>query len=221
MKFKIKWDYYNKNKTETNFISEWIKDDVLLEIAEDLEKTGRVKNMSFEDETGISWTKKEVKKVLQRLEQEPDEFLLYFDASYNKETDETGIGVVLYYKQGAEQYRERWNERVEGLKSNNEAEYCALHYAVKRLGEFPIAGKKVIIKGDSQGLLMQLRGEWPCYEENLNRWLDRIERLVKKLNFHPVYEPINRNDNKEADKLARQALKQVMIESKQKLGDEE
>lgn len=85
---------------------------------------------------------KRSEKVLQRLEQEPDEFLLYFDASYNKETDETGIGVVLYYKQGAQQYRERWNERVEGLKSNNEAEYCALHYAVKRLDEFPIAGKK-------------------------------------------------------------------------------
>lgn len=221
MKFKIRWNYQNKNKNETIFISDWIDNEYILQIADDLEKTGRVKNLEFEDEMGRNWTKKEAKKLLQKIEEEPDEFELYFDASYIKDSGEAGFGVVLYYRIGRQQYRERWNERIPFLDSNNEAEYGALHYALNKLGVFPVKGKKVIIKGDSQGLLMQLLGEWPCYDEQLNRWLDKIELLVEELHIQPVYEPIARNENKEADKLARLALKQVKIESKQKIGDQE
>lgn len=219
MKFKIKWNYQNKNNIETTFISDWIDGDVLLELIDDLEKTGRVRELEFEDETGLTWGKKEVNKILQKLESELDEISLFFDGSYHKETGEAGLGVVIYYKQGNEWYRERLNERIEFLESNNEAEYAALHFALKYITNLRVAHKKVTIKGDSQGLLMQLLGEWPCYEENLNRWLDRIEKQVEKTHIYPVYKPISRNDNKESDHLARQALNRVMIKSKQKIGD--
>ena len=67
-------------------------------------------------------------------------------------------------------------------------------------------------------MLNQLSGEWPCYEQNLNRWLDRIEVKLEKLNLRPVYEPISRKDNQEADSLATQALNGEEIFSKIELG---
>lgn len=85
---------------------------------------------------------------------------------------------------------------------------------MERLYDLHMKRKKIVIKGDSQGLLMQLKGEWPCFEENLNRLLDKIEMHVQKLNLIPNYQPIPRGDNKEADQLARQALQGVKIESK-------
>ena len=110
--------------------------------------------------------------------------------------------------------RHRWNEKIDLIQSNNEAEYIALNFAMERLYDLHMKRKKIVIKGDSQGLLMQLKGEWPCFEENLNRLLDKIEMHVQKLNLIPNYQPIPRGDNKEADQLARQALQGVKIESK-------
>ncbi|MCU9593641.1 reverse transcriptase-like protein [Caldibacillus thermolactis] len=214
MNFKIMMQYQTKNKQETTFHSDWISGKEILLIIDDLDKTGRIKTMEIEDETGLRWTKKELKKLLNKIEDEPDEITIYFDGSYNKDTDEAGIGVVLYYRLGEEIIRHRWNEKIDLIQSNNEAEYIALNFAMERLYDLHMKRKKIVIKGDSQGLLMQLKGEWPCFEENLNRLLDKIEMHVQKLNLIPNYQPIPRGDNKEADQLARQALQGVKIESK-------
>lgn len=97
MNFKIMMQYQTKNKQETTFHSDWISGKEILLIIDDLDKTGRIKTMEIEDETGLRWTKKELKKLLNKIEDEPDEITIYFDGSYNKDTDEAGIGVVLYY----------------------------------------------------------------------------------------------------------------------------
>ena len=203
-----------KNKNETIFQSDWIDKKDILIFLEDIEKTGRVKMIELIDETGLTWTKKELKKYLTKLEEEPDDIKLYFDASFHKETGEAGVGIVIYYKLGEKNVRHRLNEKIDVIHSNNEAEYIALYYGIERLAELKISGKKIDILGDSQGLLMQLRGEWPCYEERLNQWLDRIEEKIKSLRLYPVYTPIPRHKNKEADKLARQAMENMIINSK-------
>ncbi|BBP90198.1 hypothetical protein BsIDN1_38160 [Bacillus safensis] len=64
----------------------------------------------------------------------------------------------------------------------------------------------------------QLKGEWPCYDDIHNKWLDdRIEAALKELRLTPTYEVIDRKQNAEADQLARQMLADVPIESKLKL----
>ncbi|NCU17255.1 reverse transcriptase-like protein [Pallidibacillus pasinlerensis] len=214
MEFKIIMQYETKTKILTSFESEWIDGKDIIHLIDDLEKTGRVKSMEIQDETGLSWTKKELNKLLTKIEAEPDNLTLYFDGSYNKSTGEAGVGAALYYRLGDEKIRHRWNEKIDYLQSNNEAEYIALHFALERLFDLHIKGKKIVIKGDSQGLLMQLKGEWPCFEENLNDWLDKIELNIKNLKLTPDYQPIPRGENKEADQLARQALQGVKVESK-------
>ena len=51
----------------------------------------------------------------------------------------------------------------------------------------------------------------------LNSWLDRIEEKIKSLGIVPKYTAISRNDNKEADKLASQALEGKEIFAKTQL----
>jgi len=66
-------------------------------------------------------------------------------------------------------------------------------------------------------VLNQLSGEWPCYEESLNKWLDRIEQKLTEMKINAKYTPIGRNENKEADKLATQALEEKRIYSKMQI----
>jgi ribonuclease HI len=155
---------------------------------------------------GTSWSLKEMKKLLTEIEEDPHEITIFFDGGFQKETNQAGLGAVIFFKQGKKKYRIRANEQFNELETNNEAEYAALYYALSLLEELGVHHLPCEIKGDSQGVLKQLEGEWPCYEDVLSRWLDRIEEKIKKLGISPKYTLISRNDNKEADKLASQAL---------------
>ena len=92
-----------------------------------------------------------------------------------------------------------------------------LYYSLNLLIELGVHHVPCDIKGDSQVVIKQLAGEWPCYEENLSRWLDRIEERIKILRYKTTLPTIPRNDNKEADKLATQALEGKNIYSKMQL----
>jgi len=219
MKVQIEWKYKKGKKNITTFHSEWLDGEEALNVSNDLEKWSSHSTIMFHDETGVSWTKKEFQKLLQKSAGEAKDIELYFDGSYDRHSKKAGIGVIVYYKMDNQKVRYKWNEQLDELESNNEAEYAALHYGLLKLEEIAITGKKITIKGDSQGVLMQLKGEWPCFEETLNRWLDRIEAKIKDINLYPDYIPIPRNENKEADQLASQALNGKKIESKLEMDD--
>jgi ribonuclease HI len=206
MKVIMQWTYGSTKKPDAVFTSDWIDAENGLIIAEDLEKTGRMKDVTFTDEVGTSWTKKELKKLLVKIEDDPSDVTVYFDGGYHKEDGLSGIGVAIYYTQGNKHWRLRMNALLGELGSNNESEYAALFEAVRQLEELGIHHQSCIFRGDSQVVLKQLSGEWPCFEENLNRWLDRIEEKMGNLAIKPIYEPIPRKENIEADKLATQAL---------------
>ena len=59
----MSWNYTFKNKISTIFHSDWIEKNEILAIADDIEKTGRVKSIEFLDETGLTWSKKELKNI--------------------------------------------------------------------------------------------------------------------------------------------------------------
>ena len=89
-----------------------------------------MKELEFEDEKGGSWTLKELEKLKEELAAEPDEITVYFDGSYDKESQLAGFGIVIYYSLGGERYRLRKNKSFR-LTTNNEAEYAALYEANK------------------------------------------------------------------------------------------
>lgn len=217
MNYKMEWYYKLKGNEKIWFSSDFIAGELAIKAGEELEKSGKASDLFFYDEIGTSWTIKEMKKLLIEIEEDPHEITVYFDGGFQKETNLAGLGVIIFFKQGKKKYRIRANEQFEEMETNNEAEYAALHFALNILEEMGVQHLPCEIKGDSQVVLKQLEGEWPCYEEVLNRWLDRIEEKIKNLGLKPKYTPISRKDNKEADRLASQALEGKEIFSKTQL----
>lgn len=213
MKYKIDMNYKIPGNQTVAFTSEWINGELALFAGEQLEKSGKVNEIVFTDEMNSTWSMKELRKLSAQIETEPHEITVYFDGGFNKDTNEAGLGVVIYYKKGKKSYRLRANELIEEMDTNNEAEYAALLFGLNLLQDLGVHHLPCEIKGDSQVVLKQLEGEWPCFEENLNRWLDRIEEKIKELGIEPKYNAIPRKDNKEADKLATQALEGTKINS--------
>ncbi|PLT34929.1 reverse transcriptase-like protein [Bacillus sp. V5-8f] len=214
MKVIMSWTYGSAKKPTCEFFSDWLDAENALIITDDLEKAGRLKQVEFRDEAGISWSKKELRKLLVETEDEPQDVTIYFDGGYQKENGLTGIGIVIYYSQGKKRWRIRMNALLSELVSNNEAEYAAMYEAVRQLEELGVRNRPCTFRGDSQVVLNQLTGEWPVFEENMNRWLDRIEEKINKLGIKPLYEHIARKENAEADRLATQALNGEEIFSK-------
>jgi ribonuclease HI len=217
MKYKLEWKYKVKGKDGIVFTSDWLDTEIAILGGEEIEKSGKVIELIFYDDMGQSWNLKEMKKLIVEVEEDPHEVMVYFDGGFNPDTHQAGLGVVIYFRQGKKKYRVRANERIDEMETNNEAEYAALYYALNLLIELGVHHVPCDIKGDSQVVLKQLEGEWPCYEESLNRWIDRIEERIKSLGLKPRYQSILRNMNKEADKLASQALEGKNIYSKMQL----
>ncbi|MBS4215930.1 MULTISPECIES: reverse transcriptase-like protein [Neobacillus] len=206
MKYKLEWVHKLKSNEKVKCNSEWASAETAVQLGEELERSGKAIDLYFYDEKGTSWILKEMKKLLTEIEEEPQEITVYFDGGFHKETNQAGLGAVIFFQQGKKKYRIRANELFDEMDTNNEAEYAAFYFALNILEDLGVQHQSCEFKGDSQVVLKQLEGEWPCYEENLNRWLDRIEEKIKQLGIYPKYTAIPRNDNKEADKLATQAL---------------
>ncbi|OLP65054.1 hypothetical protein BACPU_20100 [Bacillus pumilus] len=198
------------------FQEDWLELKEALLLAKHIDKKEPQSLLSFEDEKGAMWSTKELEKLKEVLQLEPDQLRVYFDASFRKETGASGLGIVIYYTLGEEAYRVRKNQSFQG-KTNNEAEYAALYEAIQVLKDLGAGRNSVTIKGDSLVVMNQLKGEWPCYDDVHSNWLDRIEASLKELKLTPTYEVIDRKENTEADQLARQILANVPIESKLKL----
>ncbi|MCM3760712.1 reverse transcriptase-like protein [Alkalihalobacillus oceani] len=207
--------HYQPAKTSKKFelLSEWLRLEEALQLVEDLEKTGRLKEVVFYDQQESSWTKKEILRFLKQLETEPQDVIAYIDGGYDRETKKAGIGVAIYYEQHHSHWRRRFNDCLELLQDNNEAEYAALYRCIQELESMDVARQEVTIYLDSMIVANQAAGEWPCYEEHYIAWLERIEQLSKKLDLILHYQLIDRNQNKEADSLAGQALSGIQIES--------
>ncbi|ABS21645.1 ribonuclease H family protein [Bacillus cytotoxicus] len=213
MKYKIHWQYKTKHGLQTELTTEYISIEEALQLAADFEKTGRVKTLIFYDEMNVEWTLKEMKKLSKQVEEEPQDIHLYFDGGYDVETKTAGIGICVYYKKGSSNYRIRRNAYIEGIYDNNEAEYAALQYGIHVLEELQVKYEAVRLRGDSQVVLQQLAGKWPCYDEHLNDYLDQIEQKAKQMKLKLICEPVARKQNKEAHQLATQALEGIAIDS--------
>ena len=148
------------------------------------------------------------------METEPSNVTVYFDGGFNLESRISGLGCVIYFEQNGKKYRLRKNLTLDGLSSNNEAEYAALHFSVQELESLGVHHQTVRFIGDSQVVINQMSGEWPVYEKELMNWADRIDEYLNRLGIKPEFEPVSRKENEEADRLANQALDDIEIDGK-------
>ena len=214
MKVRIELLYKTPKSTKATFTSDEMRAAHAILIAEDLVKTGRVKQLTFIDNLENTWTMKEMKKFLEGIQTEPHNVKLYFDGGFDLKEKNSGLGCVIYYEQNNKSYRLRRNALVQELNTNNEAEYAALHLGLQELDLLGVHHLPVTFVGDSKVVINQLNGEWPCYEAELSIWIDRIEAQFKKMGISPEYEIVSRKLNREADHLASQALNGTDIMSK-------
>ncbi|UOY93406.1 ribonuclease H family protein [Ectobacillus sp. JY-23] len=213
MKFRLEWIYKTKSGSQLVLQSDYMRLEEALRFADDFEKTGRTKEIIFYDEMGTYWNKKEAAKLTKKVQEEPHDIILYFDGGYEPHTQRAGLGVSLYYTQNGQSYRMRRNKEITEIENNNEAEYAALQFGIYILEELGVKYQTVTLRGDSQVVLNQLAGEWPCYEKELSKYLDRIENVAKSLKLKYTCEPLSRKNNKEAHQLAKQALEGTAIDS--------
>ncbi|MDX1700883.1 MAG: ribonuclease H family protein [Melioribacteraceae bacterium] len=211
MKIRIEWTYQTPKGTEATFYSEELAVAHALLIAEDLEKTGRIKKISFTDQYDSTWSIKEMKIYIKGLETEPHHVTVYFDGGFDHGTSRSGLGCVIYYEQSGKTYRLRTNAPSSEMTSNNEAEYAALYLSLQELELLNVHHLPVRFIGDSQVVINQMKEEWPTLEKNFLAWADRIERKMKDLGIQPEYELIPRKANAEADRLATQALNGIAV----------
>lgn len=211
MNVRIQIAYKTPKGLETSFDSSLMDAEKAIKVVEDLEKTGRVKHLILIDEAESTWTVKEIKKYLKGIETEPHGVTAYFDGGFDISSNLSGLGCVIYYNQNGKRYRLRKNALTDSLLTNNEAEYAALHFVLKELEQLGVHHLPINFIGDSQVVINQMKGEWPCTEIELNKWADRIDEKIQQLGLSPHYEFVSRKGNQEADQLASQALKEIEI----------
>lgn len=211
MNGSIEWLFRMKNGTEVKCSSEPLSAAQAVLFAEDLEKTGRAKQIIFIDSFDSSWTLKELRNYTKEIETEPHQISIFFDGGFDWQTKTAGLGCVIYYEQNGKSYRLRKNRRMTGLVSNNEAEYAALYFCLQQLIDMQAHGQPIEISGDSRVVIQHLNEQWPVIEETLYSWADKIDALLAKQKLQPRYELISRKANKEADRLAAQAMDGVEI----------
>lgn len=211
MNIRIEWIYRTPKGTETVFHSEEMPAAQGMLLAEDMERTGRAKNIIFIDRFDSTWTIKEMKSYLKGIETEPHNVTVYFDGGFDLATSRAGLGCVIFYDQNGKSYRLRRNAPSAQLTSNNEAEYAALYLSLQELALLNVHHLPVWFIGDSQVVINQMNGEWPALEKDLSGWADRIDAELKELGIQPEYELVPRKANAEADRLATQALNGIEI----------
>jgi len=126
--------------------------------------------------------------------------IIYTDGGSRNNPGDAAIGVVINNKKYS---------KYLGIKTNNEAEYEAVIFALKKakqlIGKKNAKSTEIEIRMDSELVCNQLNGKYKIKEKNLHPLFIEIWNL--KTDFKKVdFKHIPREQNKEADKLVNLAL---------------
>jgi len=131
---------------------------------------------------------------------------IYTDGGARGNPGPAALGVLFLGEKG--QILKEYSQYL-GEKTNNEAEYLALIFALKKakalFGKEKIESLPIDLKSDSELLIKQMKGEYKIKTSAiqnlfLEAWNLKIE--FKNLKFYSV----SREENKRADKLVNEAL---------------
>ena len=125
---------------------------------------------------------------------------LYVDGASRGNPGEAGAGYYLMDQGGSEILR---GKRFLGHMTNNAAEYQALILGLREA--LKIGGASIEIYTDSELVANQMKGTYTVRNKRLMRLHREATGLLEKFQKSEVI-PIRREDNKEADRLANEAI---------------
>lgn len=138
--------------------------------------------------------------------------IIYTDGGSRGNPGPAALGVVIYQKlQGNNDSVElvkKYNEYL-GKKTNNEAEYQAVIFALKKIkqlfGKNNIEELELEFRSDSELVVKQLNGEYKLKDPKSKEFFLEIWNL--RMDYkNVIFKHIPREENKEADKLVNEAL---------------
>ena len=135
-----------------------------------------------------------------------NKIVVFTDGGSRGNPGEGAIGVVFSDEKG--KVIKSYGERI-GFCTNNEAEYKALIFALKKakavFGKDKIKAYKIEVRSDSELLVNQMNGKYKIQDERMGKFFLEVWNLRVEL---PEIEftAIPRELNKLADKLANEAL---------------
>lgn len=132
--------------------------------------------------------------------------VIYTDGGARDNPGPAAIGVVI--RDGEGKTLKKYSEFI-GRRTNNEAEYEAVIFALKKakqlFGKDSTKKMNVELYTDSELITKQLNGEYKIEDEKLCPLFLKIWNL--KIDFGSIsFQSVPRNKNKEADRLVNQAL---------------
>jgi ribonuclease HI len=135
-----------------------------------------------------------------KYEKEENQYVLYFDGCSKGNPGLGGAGAVLY-KDGEEVWG---SSKLVGEKvTNNVAEYSGLIMGLQEV--FIRKIKNILVRGDSQLVIKQMKGEYKVKSEGLVEYYKQ-SKLLESYFDKIVFEHVYRDKNKRADELSNMAL---------------
>lgn len=125
---------------------------------------------------------------------------LYVDGASRGTPGEAGAGFYLVDEEGNEILR---GKRFLGHMTNNAAEYQALILGLREALE--VGRTSIEIYTDSELVANQMNGTYTVKNSQLKRLYREAAGLLEKFQWSEVI-PIRRGDNREADRLANEAI---------------
>ncbi len=128
---------------------------------------------------------------------------IYIDGAARGNPGESGIGILIKEENG----KTREIKKYLGTRTNNQAEYTALITALE--SSQGLRNKKINIYTDSLLLANQMNGIWKVRHPEIAVLNKKAKNLLKDFKEVTIRH-ISREHNKEADRLANQAIDEYL-----------
>ncbi len=128
------------------------------------------------------------------------ELIVNIDGASSGNPGDASIGVVI--KDKGHIYQETISQYI-GPATNNVAEYRALLMALEKAKD--LGAEKIFVKSDSELLVKQIKGVYKVKNDALKELNSQAQTLISNFKSFDL-EHVRREYNKEADKLAKQAI---------------
>lgn len=135
------------------------------------------------------------------------DLIAYIDGGARGNPGPAAIGVIVRDEQGKTFVEDGV---AIGHATNNEAEYRALIHLLERCAGDPSilrsGAKRLRVHSDSLLLVSQVTGVWKIKEPRLRELYDKVQKIKVRVPFELRIKHVEREKNKDADKLVNQAL---------------